>query len=116
MGFSRPTALSTSVPARRRGSSAFPRNQIFARAPLWVRGLLYFFLRYFLRLGFLDGPEGFVFHFLQGLCNWILIDAKIDEARRFMALRGLEAFKAYLKSRHGIDHVPAAPRSDAVAI
>ena len=68
-----------------RGSQArwkrFLRNRVFARTPLYVRGLLYFAQRYLLRLGFLDGRNGFVFHFLQGCWNWILVDAKIDEAR-----------------------------------
>jgi glycosyltransferase involved in cell wall biosynthesis len=81
----------------------FQRNKVFARAPLYVRGLLYFFLRYFIRLGFLDGRQGFVFHFLQGCWNWMLVDAKIDEARAFICKNGVEAFKAHLKSCHGID-------------
>ncbi len=90
----------------------FLRNRVFAHAPLYLRGLLYFFQRYFVRLGFLDGREGFVFHFLQGLWNWILIDAKIDEARQFIAQHGVEAFKAHLKSRHGIDLAATAPVSE----
>ena len=35
------------------------------RLPLYVRPALYFLYRYILRLGFLDGKQGFVFHFLQ---------------------------------------------------
>lgn len=87
----------------------FLRNAVFARAPLYVRGLLYFVLRYIVRLGFLDGRQGLVFHFLQGCWNWMLVDAKIDEARTFIRAHGVEAFKAHLKSRHGID-VNGAPR------
>jgi len=81
----------------------FLRNKVFRRAPLYLRGLLYFAQRYVLRLGFLDGREGFVFHFLQGCWNWILIDAKIDEAHRFIKVHGIGAFKAHLRERHGID-------------
>jgi glycosyltransferase involved in cell wall biosynthesis len=101
---------------REAGSQArlkrFLRNQIFARAPLYVRGLLYFFQRYFLRLGFLDGRDGFVFHFLQGLWNWILIDAKIDEARAYIAAHGIEAFKTRLATHYGIELTPE-PRDGA---
>lgn len=81
----------------------FLRNRIFGSAPLYLRGLLYFFYRYFLRLGFLDGRQGFVFHFLQGCWNWILIDAKIDEARMFIAKNGIAAFKEHLKRRYKIE-------------
>lgn len=50
--------------------------------PLFVRPALYFFIRYFLRLGFLDGRRGLIFHFLQGFWFRFLVDAKIYEARR----------------------------------
>jgi len=81
----------------------FLRNDVFGRVPLYLRGVLYFFWRYVMRLGFLDGREGFVFHFLQGLWNWTLIDAKIDEARAFIDAHGVAAFKARLKSDYGVD-------------
>jgi hypothetical protein len=90
----------------------FLRNRVFARAPLYLRGLLYFFQRYFLRLGFLDGRDGFVFHFLQGLWNWILIDAKIDEARAYIAVHGVEAFAKRLSTHYGIELTPAETRDD----
>ncbi|OBS54479.1 glycosyl transferase family 2 [Methylosinus sp. 3S-1] len=101
---------------REAGSQArmkrFLRNRVFARAPLYLRGLLYFFQRYFLRLGFLDGRDGFVFHFLQGLWNWILIDAKIDEARAFIAAHGVDAFKMRLATHYGIELAPREPLDD----
>lgn len=80
----------------------FLRNRVFGGAPLYLRGLLYFFYRYFLRLGFLDGRQGFVFHFLQGCWNWILIDTKIEEARTFIAKNGIPAFKEHLQRRYKI--------------
>jgi glycosyltransferase involved in cell wall biosynthesis len=54
----------------------------WSRLPLYVRPVLYFFYRYFLRLGFLDGKQGFVFHFMQGLWFRLLVDIKLDEARK----------------------------------
>jgi glycosyltransferase involved in cell wall biosynthesis len=81
----------------------FLRDKVFGRAPLYVRGVLYFFLRYILRLGFLDGRQGFVFHFLQGCWSWILVDVKIDEARAFIRARGIESFKKHLRVHHNID-------------
>jgi glycosyltransferase involved in cell wall biosynthesis len=93
----------------------FLRNGVFGRAPLYWRGLAYFFLRYVLRLGFLDGRAGFVFHFLQGLWNWILVDAKIEEARAFIASHGVEAFRERLKSHYGVDLSVARPDEPADA-
>lgn len=56
-------------------------KNIYQSFPLFVRPLLYFFIRYFLRLGFLDGRRGLIFHFLQ--CFWFrfLIDAKVYELK-----------------------------------
>lgn len=56
-------------------------KNIYEKFPLFVRPLIYFIVRYFFRLGFLDGRRGLIFHFLQ--CFWFrfLIDAKIFENR-----------------------------------
>lgn len=58
------------------------REQVYLRSPLFVRPFLYWFYRYFLRLGFLDGVEGLIFHFLQGCWYRFLVDAKIYELQR----------------------------------
>ncbi len=54
---------------------------IWRRLPLYVRPALYFVYRYVLRLGFLDGKEGLVFHFLQGFWYRFLVDVNLDEIR-----------------------------------
>lgn len=51
----------------------------YYRLPLFFRVFAYFIYRYFFRLGFLDGKEGLIFHFLQGFWYRFLIDAKIYE-------------------------------------
>ena len=61
-------------------------RESYNRGPLFVRPVLYFLYRYFLRLGFLDGREGLVFHFLQGFWYRFLVDALIFE-RAMMARR-----------------------------
>lgn len=50
--------------------------------PPLVRPFIYFFYRYFLRFGFLDRREGFVYHFLQGLWFPFLIDVYYLEQKR----------------------------------
>lgn len=52
---------------------------IWRRLPLLFRPFAYFFFRYFLMLGFLDGKEGAIYHFLHGLWYPFLIDVKYIE-------------------------------------
>ncbi|MDB4117778.1 glycosyltransferase family 2 protein [Amylibacter sp.] len=54
-------------------------KHIYARLPLFLRPFIYFIWRYFIRLGFLDGKSGLVWHFLQGFWYRFLVDAKIYE-------------------------------------
>ena len=54
----------------------------YARMPLFWRAFVYFCYRYFLRGGFLEGREGFLWHFLQGWWYRTLVDAKVWEIRR----------------------------------
>lgn len=53
----------------------------YDRLPLFVRPTAYFLYRYFVRLGFLDGRAGLVFHVLQGFWFRFLVDALIFERR-----------------------------------
>ena len=57
-------------------------RQLYAKAPPFIRPFFYFCYRYVLRLGFLDGKEGLIFHFLQGCWFRFLIDARIHEIQR----------------------------------
>lgn len=54
-------------------------KQVWYRLPLYVRPFIYFFYRYVLRLGFLDGKQGFVYHFTQGFLYRLLVDINIEE-------------------------------------
>lgn len=58
------------------------RTSIYNRLPLFLRAIGYFLFRYFIRLGFLDGREGLIFHFLQGFWFRFYIDAKLWEKQR----------------------------------
>ncbi len=90
----RRVAQSGGVAARNR----YLKNSVYGRAPLYLRAALLFLYRYVFRLGFLDGRIGFVFHVLHGFWLFLLIDAKIDEARDFIAEHGLEAFRQRLRA------------------
>ncbi len=55
------------------------KYMVYYKTPLMRRAHWYFLYRYFIRLGFLDGQEGLIFHFLQGYWYRFLVDAKIYE-------------------------------------
>jgi glycosyltransferase involved in cell wall biosynthesis len=57
------------------------KNNLFHKTPLFLRSFIYFFYRYFIQLGFLDGKEGLVFHVLQAFWFRFLIDAKVLEIK-----------------------------------
>jgi glycosyltransferase involved in cell wall biosynthesis len=52
------------------------------RLPSFVRPFLFFFYRYFLRLGFLDGKQGLIFYFMQTLWFRFLVDVELDDRRQ----------------------------------
>ncbi|MEW6367902.1 MAG: glycosyltransferase family 2 protein [Acidobacteriota bacterium] len=54
-------------------------KSIYYRLPLYIRPALYFFYRYFILLGFLDGKTGFVFHFLQSFWFRLVVDVRLEE-------------------------------------
>jgi glycosyltransferase involved in cell wall biosynthesis len=54
----------------------------YNRLPLFVRPFALFGYRFFFKLGFLDGTEGFIFWVLQTFWFRFLIDAKIWEKRQ----------------------------------
>lgn len=83
--------------ARRRGEIAWrgrPRltghsdervlwlKSVYYRLPLYLRPALYFFYRYVLLLGILDGKTGFVFHFLQAFWFRLVVDVRLEELMR----------------------------------
>ena len=71
-----PRLLGDTIQRRR-----FWRTRVYRRAPLFVRPWLLWVYAYVIRLGFLDGVPGLVFHTLQKFWFRFLIDAKIYEAK-----------------------------------
>lgn len=57
-------------------------KSLYYRTPLYLRPWIYFLVRYFLLLGFLDGREGFIFHFLQAYWFRLVIDIRMEELQR----------------------------------
>ena len=61
------------------------RKRLWNRLPLFVRPFGYFLYRYVIRLGFLDGKEGFIFHYMQAFWYRLLVDINRDELQRAAA-------------------------------
>lgn len=58
------------------------KERMYNKIPFPVSSTAYFLYRYILRLGFLDGKEGLVYHFLQGYWYRFLVGAKELELRK----------------------------------
>jgi glycosyltransferase involved in cell wall biosynthesis len=56
-------------------------KRLFFRLPLYVRPFIYFFYRYVILLGFLDGKQGAIFHFMQAFWFRLVWDIRLEELR-----------------------------------
>ena len=58
------------------------KNVGYYKMPKFFRAHLYFLYRYWFRLGFLDGTEGRIYHFLQAYWYRFLVDAKMYQCEK----------------------------------
>lgn len=58
------------------------KNNGYYRLPKFWRAHFYFIYRYYFKLGFLDGTEGRIFHFLQAYWYRFLVDAKMYQCEK----------------------------------
>lgn len=77
-------------------------KELYLKLPLFLRPFLFWFVRYFLQGGILEGKRGFIWNILQ--CGWyrFLVDAKIYEAYK-KAGRNKENLILYFKDEYGYD-------------
>ena len=73
----------------------------YAKKPLFLRTFIYFFYRYIIKLGFLEGKEGFLWHFLQGWWYRTLVDANIYEIKKACG-NDIGKIKNYINDKHGL--------------
>lgn len=74
----------------------------YSKLPLFTRPFIYFSYRYFIKLGFLDGLKGIIWHFLQGFWYRFLVDAKIYEVY-YRAGRDKESIITHFRTEYGKD-------------
>lgn len=79
------------VAAKRRQKASYNKM------PLFWRAFAYFVYRYFFKLGFLDGKEGFIWDFMQGWWYRTLVDTKILEIKKACA-NDPAKIKAYIEN------------------
>ena len=81
----KPDAAHVEIDARLFGTQAqakrWLRHRVWNRLPLLIRPFPFFFYRYVVKGGFLDGREAFIYHFLQALWFPMLIDVKYIEMK-----------------------------------
>lgn len=79
------------------GFKRWLKEKIYVRLPPGLRVLAYFSYRYFIRLGFLDGKEGTMFHLLQGFWYRYLVDCKVYEVKLYVRTHNVDVRVAIRK-------------------
>lgn len=73
----------------------------YAKLPLFWRAFAYFMYRYIVKLGFLDGKEGFCWDFFQGLWYRMLVDVKVYQAKKACG-DDKEMMRKYVEKEWGV--------------
>lgn len=76
-------------------------KSLYVRLPLFIRPFLYFFYRYFLRFGFLEGRPGLIWHVLQGFWFQFLVDAKIHQIK-YLSRKMKKPVRQVLEEEFGV--------------
>ncbi len=77
------------------------KEKLYNNLPLKMRAGLYFLYRYLFRVGFLNGSEGFIYHFMQAYWYRLLVDIKMTELEK-QSGGDIEKIKELLQTEHGI--------------
>ena len=77
-------------------------KSLYVKLPLYWRPFLYFLYRHFIRLGFLDGHQGFLWNFLQGWWYRTLVDVKIAEIKKSCGDDVIK-IKDHLRKKYGLE-------------
>ncbi len=64
------------------GVKRWIKFHIYYKLPMGMRAHLYYWYRYYIKLGFLDGKEGKIYAFMQAYWYRYLVDAKIYEYQK----------------------------------
>lgn len=96
------TDLKSKSFAKQTGVKRWYKNNLYYKMPPFLRAFLYFQFRFWIRLGFLDGKKGLVWHFLQGFWYRFLVDAKIVQIE-WWARTTHKSIKDILREKYNVD-------------
>ena len=65
------------------------KENYYSKSPLFLRPVLYFFLRYLIRLGFLDGKIGFLYHFFHAFWYRMVVDLFIFRVESLVKIKNV---------------------------
>ncbi len=65
------------------------KEKYYSKLPLFLRPTLYFFYRYFICLGFVDGKMGFLFHFFHAWWYRLMVDLFVFKVMLFSKKNGV---------------------------
>lgn len=78
------------------------KENFYFKLPLFIRPFLYYIHRYIFKLGFLDGKEGFIFHYLHAFWYRFLVDVKVYQLEQ-LAKKENKSIPEVIKEHYGID-------------
>jgi len=78
------------------------KEKFYFRLPLFIRPFLYYIHRYIFKFGFLDGKEGFIFHYLHAFWYRFLVDVKVYQIKK-LAKEEKKTIPEVIKEHYNID-------------
>lgn len=78
------------------------KEKLYFKLPLFIRPFLYYVHRYIFKFGFLDGKEGFIFHYLHAFWYRFLVDAKVYQIER-IAEKENKSIPEVIREHYGIE-------------
>ena len=70
------------------------KENYYSKLPLFLRPTLYFLYRYFVRIGFLDGRIGFLFHFFHAFWYRMVVDLFVFRVMLLIKTKNINIKKA----------------------
>lgn len=77
-------------------------KDFYNETPLFFRPLFYFIYRYFIKMGFRDGKEGFLWCIFQGFWYRMLVDSKVFEIKKVAKLEN-KSISVVVKEKYGYE-------------
>jgi len=78
------------------------KEKFYFRIPLFLRPFLYYIHRYIIKLGFLDGKEGFIFHYLHAFWYRFLVDVKVFQIEK-LAKHDKKTITEVIEEHYGLE-------------